>query len=91
MRYDTLRNSLADAGQKIVDFTEEMADKAERLEEIPILKSSILKMKTARHAEQEIHRCQLTTLQSELESVVASSKSADNQARLQIEDAIPNF
>ena len=48
-------------------------------------------MKIAGYAEQERHRPQLATLQSELKSVVASSKAANNQAKLRIEDAKTQF
>ena len=40
-QYNNLRDSLADAEQKIAEFQEELADQEERLQEIPILKSSL--------------------------------------------------
>uniref|UniRef100_M4C4T7 Uncharacterized protein n=1 Tax=Hyaloperonospora arabidopsidis (strain Emoy2) TaxID=559515 RepID=M4C4T7_HYAAE len=63
-QYNNLRDSLAGAEQKIAEFQEELADQEERLQEIPILTSSLLKLKAARHAEQEKHRCQLAILQT---------------------------
>ena len=63
-QYNSLRNSLAGAEQKIAEFQKELADQEERLQEIPILTSSLLKLKAARHAEQEKHRCQLAILQT---------------------------
>ena len=86
-----MRDSLADAEQKIAGFQEELADQKERLQEIPILKSSLLKLKAARHAEQGKHWRQLAILQTELESAIASSKDADNQAKLQIENVKPDL
>uniref|UniRef100_M4B774 Uncharacterized protein n=1 Tax=Hyaloperonospora arabidopsidis (strain Emoy2) TaxID=559515 RepID=M4B774_HYAAE len=90
-QYNNLRDSWADAEQKIAEFQEELADQEERLQEIPILKFSLLKLKAARHDEQEKHRCQLAILQNELKSVIASSKDADDQAKLKIENAKTRF
>ena len=52
-QYNNLCDSLADAEQKIAEFQEELADQEERLQEIPILKFSLLKLKAARHAKQQ--------------------------------------
>uniref|UniRef100_A0AAV1T6J0 Lebercilin domain-containing protein n=1 Tax=Peronospora matthiolae TaxID=2874970 RepID=A0AAV1T6J0_9STRA len=90
-RYNALRNSLADAEKKNDDFQEELAVQAERLQEIPILKSSILQLKKTRHSEQEKHRRQLASLENELQSAIASSKEADDRAKLQIEEAKTRF
>ena len=90
-QYNNLRDSLADAKQKIAEFQEELAGQEKRLQEIPILKSSFLKLKAARHVEQEKHRRQLAIIQNELEPAIASSKDADDQAKFQIENAKTRF
>uniref|UniRef100_A0AAV1V4P4 Uncharacterized protein n=1 Tax=Peronospora matthiolae TaxID=2874970 RepID=A0AAV1V4P4_9STRA len=86
-----MRDKLEDAEQKVAEFQDELDDREERLEEITILKSALLKLKTARHAEQEKHRRQLAALSDKLDLVIASSQDANAQAKLQIEDAQAHF
>ena len=76
-RYNNLRDTLEDAEQKVAEFEEELAAKEGRLQEIPILKSSLLKLNSARHADQVKHRRQMASLKKELTSAIASSLNAD--------------
>ena len=85
-RYSNLRDTLEDTEQKFTEFQEELAGQEGRLQEILILKSSLLKLDAARHADQDKHRRQMTSLKKELTSAIASSKNADNQAKYQMAD-----
>ena len=61
-RYNNLRETLEDADQKVAEFQEELADQEERVQDIPILKSALLKLNAARHADQEKRRQQMASL-----------------------------
>ena len=50
------------------------------------MKSALLKLNTARNSDQEKHQRQMASLQKDLTSAIASSKSADVQAKSQIAD-----
>ena len=57
--YNKLRDTLENAEQKVTEFQEELADQEGRLQEIPTLKSALLKPNAARHADQEKNRRQM--------------------------------
>ena len=61
-RYNNLRETLEDADQKVAEFQEELADQEERVQDIPILKSALLKLNAALHADQEKRRQQMASL-----------------------------
>ena len=50
-RYNNLRDTLENAEHKVAEFQEELADQEERLQEILILKSALLKLNAAHHVD----------------------------------------
>ena len=50
-RYNNPCDMLEDAEQKLTEFNEELADQEGRLQEIPILKSALLKLNAAHHVD----------------------------------------
>ena len=90
-RYNNLRDTLGDPEQKVTESQEELADQEGCLQEILILNSSLLKLDAARHADQDKHRRQMTSLKKELTSAIASSKNADNQAKSHIANVKSEF
>uniref|UniRef100_A0AAV1TGL2 Uncharacterized protein n=1 Tax=Peronospora matthiolae TaxID=2874970 RepID=A0AAV1TGL2_9STRA len=89
-RYHDMRDKLEDPERKVAEFQDELADR-EHAWRKSILKTALLKLKTARHAEQVKNRCQLAVLQDYLDLVIESSQNANAQAKIQIEDAQDHF